>query len=103
MELARLIQHHLDGVLVFVELVSFALLTSTRSPWASLNNSYLLRTILVVAALVLPFSMSITVVMSSLAGCRLRLAPGWRWLNALHSCGRVGGSVLVRYCHEVRH
>jgi hypothetical protein len=103
MELAGLIQHHLDGVLVLAEFVPFALLASTRSPRASLNSSYLLGAVLVVTALVFPLAVSIMVVMSPLAGCRLRLASGWRWLNALHPCGRVGGSVLVRYRHEIRH
>jgi hypothetical protein len=41
-----------------------------------LNSSYLLGAILVVTALVFPLAMSITAVMSSLAGCRLRLASG---------------------------
>jgi hypothetical protein len=53
--------------------------------------------------LVFPLAVSITVVMSTLAGCWLRLASGWRWLNVLHSCSGVGGSVLVRYRHEIRH
>jgi hypothetical protein len=103
MELAGLIQHHLDGVLILAEFVPFAFLASTHSPGASLNRSYLLGAVLVVTAFVLPLAMSIMVVMSSLAGCRLRLAYGWRWLNALYSCSRVGGSVLVRYRHEVSH
>jgi hypothetical protein len=103
MEFAGLIQHHLDGVLVLAEFVPFALLASTRSPQASLNNSYLLEAVLVVTVLVFPLAVSITVVMSSLAGCQLRLASDWRWLNALHPCSRVSGSVLIRYRHEVRH
>jgi hypothetical protein len=68
MELAGLIQHHLDGVLIFAEFVPFAFLASTRSPGASLNSSYLLGAVLVVTAFVLPLVVSITVVMSSLAG-----------------------------------
>jgi hypothetical protein len=103
MELAGLIQHHLDGVLILAEFVSFALLASTRSPRGSLNSGHLLGAVLVVTALIFPLAVPITVVMSSLAGCRLRLASGWRWLNVLHSCCGVGGSVLVRYRHEIRH
>jgi hypothetical protein len=103
MELTGLIQHHLDSVLVLAEFVPFALLASTRSPRASLNNGHLLGAVLVVTTLFFPLAVSITVVMSSLAGCRLRLAPGWRWLNVLHPCSRVGRSVLVRYRHEVCH
>jgi hypothetical protein len=74
MELTRLIQHHLDGVLVLVELVSLALLASARSPRASLDSSHLLGSILVVVMLVLSLAMEITIVMSVLAGCRLGLA-----------------------------
>jgi hypothetical protein len=103
MELTGLIQHHLDGVLVLAEFVTFALLASARSPWASLNSSHLLGAILVVTAFIFPLAMSITIVMSSLTGCRLRLTSGWRWFNVLYSCSRIGGSVFVRYCHEIRH
>jgi hypothetical protein len=53
--------------------------------------------------LIFPLAVSITIVMSTLAGCRLRLASGWCWLNVLHSCSRVSGSILVRYHHEVSH
>jgi hypothetical protein len=102
-ELARLIQHHLDGVLVLAELVSFVFLTSTRSPRASLNNSHLLGTVFVVMTLVLPLAMTIMVVMSALAECRLRLASGWHWLDVLYPCSGVSGGVLVRYRHEVSH
>jgi hypothetical protein len=53
--------------------------------------------------LVFSLAVPVAVVMSTLAGCRLRLASGWRWLNILHPCSGVGGSVLVRYRHEVSH
>jgi hypothetical protein len=53
--------------------------------------------------LILSLVVAITVVVSTLAGCRLRLASGWRWLNILHPCGGVGRSVLVRYRHEISH
>jgi hypothetical protein len=78
MELAGLIQHHLNGVLVLAELVFFVLLASTRSPRASFYSGHLLGAVLVVMALIFPLAVPITVVMSSLAGCRLRLASGWR-------------------------
>jgi hypothetical protein len=103
MELAGLIQHRLDGVLVLAEFVFFALLAFTRSPRASLNSGHLLGAVLVVVALIFPLAVLITVVMSSLTGSRLRLASGRRWLNILHSCSGVGGSVLVRYRHEICH
>jgi hypothetical protein len=74
-----------------------------HSPRASLDNGYLLGAILVIAALILSFAVMITVVMSTLAGCRLRLASGRRWLHILHPRGGIGGSVLVRYRHEIRH
>jgi hypothetical protein len=72
-ELIGLIQHHLDGVLVLAELVSFALLDSTRSPRASLDSNHLLGTILVVVTLVFPLAMAVTIVVYALAGCRLGL------------------------------
>jgi hypothetical protein len=103
MELIGLIQHHLDGVLVLAKFVSFEFLASTRSPRASLNSGHLLGAVFVVTALIFPLAMLIMVVMSFLAGCRLRLTSGWRWLNVLYSCSEIGGSVLVRYCHEIRH
>jgi hypothetical protein len=73
-ELTGLVQYHLDGVLVLVELIPLALLTPARSPRASLDNAHLLRAILVVVKLVSPLAVAISVVMSALAGCRLGLA-----------------------------
>jgi hypothetical protein len=73
-ELIGLIQHHLDGALILVELISLALLTSTRSPRASLNSGHLLGAILVVVTLIFPLAMAITVMMTTLAGCQLGLA-----------------------------
>jgi hypothetical protein len=43
-----------------------------------LNSGYLLGAILVITTLILSLAVAITVVMSTLAGCRLRLASGWR-------------------------
>jgi hypothetical protein len=90
MKLTGLIQHHLDGVFVLAELVSFALLASARSPRASLDSSHLLGAVLVVMTLIFPLFMAIMVVMSALVGCRLGLASGRRWLDVLHPCGEVG-------------
>jgi hypothetical protein len=101
MEFAGLIQHHLNGVLVLAKFIPFALLAATHSPRASLNSCHLLRVVLVVMALHFPFAMPIVVVMSSLTRCRLRLTPSRSQLDALHSRGRVGGSILVHYHHEV--
>jgi hypothetical protein len=89
MELTRLIHHHLDGVLVLVELVPLALLASARSPWASLDNSHLLGAILVVVTLVLPLAMAITVVMSAFE-CQLGLTRSQHRFRVLHPCGGVG-------------
>jgi hypothetical protein len=66
-ELAWLVQHHLDGVLVFVELVALAPLTPARSPRASLDYGHLLQAVLVIMALVFPLAMTIAVVMPILA------------------------------------
>jgi hypothetical protein len=67
-ELAWLVQHHLDGVLVFVELVALAPLTPARSPQASLDCGHLLQALLVVMALVFPLAVTVAVVMPVLAG-----------------------------------
>jgi hypothetical protein len=68
-----------------------------------LNSGYLLEAVLVITVLILSFAVVITVVMSTLAGCQLRLASDRRWLHILHPRGGVGGSVLVRYRHEICH
>jgi hypothetical protein len=73
-ELAWLIQHHLDGVLVLVELISLALLTLACNPRASLDCGHLLRAILVVMTLVFPLAVAVIVVVPTLAGCQLGLA-----------------------------
>jgi hypothetical protein len=46
-----------------------------------LNSSHLLGAVFVVMTLVLPLVVTITIVISALAGCGLRLASGWHWLN----------------------
>jgi hypothetical protein len=89
-ELIGLIQHHLDGVLVLVELVSLTLLASAHSPRASLDSGYLLGAVLVVMTLVLTLVVVITVMMPALAGCRLVLACCRYQLCVLHPCGGVG-------------
>jgi hypothetical protein len=73
MKLAWLVQHHLDGVLVFVELVTFLNLAPARNPWASLDCGHLLRAILVVMTLMFPLVVTVSVIMPALAECRLGL------------------------------
>jgi hypothetical protein len=69
-----MVQHHLDGVLIFVELVALAPLAPARSPRVSLDCNHLLRVILVVVTLIFPLAMTVAIVMPALAGCRLGLA-----------------------------
>jgi hypothetical protein len=103
MELSWLVQHHLDGVLLLVELVTFVSLAATRSPRASLDGGHLLQAIPVVMALVFPLDVAIAVVVPALAGSRLGLSYSWLGLSKLHPYCGVSCCILVRYRHEFSH
>jgi hypothetical protein len=85
MELAWVVQHHLDGALVLVELVTLALLTPARSPRASMDSGHLLRAVLVVMTFILPLAVAVSIVVSALDGCRLGLPlqPARIWRTPL--------------------
>jgi hypothetical protein len=94
------VQHHLDDVLVLVELVTFAPLAATHSPRASLDCGHLLRAILLLVTLVFPLAVTVVVMMPALARCRLGLPCSRPSLSKLRSGRGVSRCVLVCYRHE---